>query len=220
MPHKIYDFAVNQDCHGSGKCVSVAPQHFALDPVDGQARVILQPDAEAEQEACFRAQRICPVNAIEAVQRGREPQIEDGLEVVELNAGEPVEALRIDHVNMFVRNLEESVEFYARVFGVTIKERGVGKGKIRWAILGIHERFYFCMYELVNSEFEPDTLHINHIGLYVSDLDETIRRLHGLGLKLEYGDKPVVWERSRSAYIRDPNGYAIELTERFGGGLN
>lgn len=34
------------------------------------------------------------------------------------------------------------------------------------------------MYELLISKFDPDALNINHMGVHVDDLDETILLLH------------------------------------------
>jgi lactoylglutathione lyase len=216
------DFLVTADCHGSGRCVATAPAQFALDIVDGQARIVAQPDTDQEMAACREAERRCPVNAIRSIARGQvadpsrpsPPPSSSSLADVP-----PIPGLRIDHVNMFVRDLEESVGFYTRLLGLAVKERGVGKGRIRWAIVGHPDRFYLCFYELAGATFEPDALHINHVGIYVVDFDATVRGLRDLGLTLEYGDAPVDWGTSRSAYVRDPNGYSIEFVEKFGGGI-
>jgi catechol 2,3-dioxygenase-like lactoylglutathione lyase family enzyme len=139
----------------------------------------------------------------------------------------PVEIGAVDHVNLFVNNLEESVAFYQRVFGTDPlpKEQGFAKG-IRWCIVGIPNKFYFCLYELKQPEaYQTDALHINHIGFYVPDFDVTVDRIRALGIEIEYQGRPIVWHNSgggssRSLYIKDPNGYSIEFSEYFGGGLD
>jgi lactoylglutathione lyase len=129
-----------------------------------------------------------------------------------------------DHVNMFVKDLDQSIEFYRRVLGADeeIKQEGFAKG-IRWCIIGVPNKFYFCLYELKGKDFDPDGLHINHVGFYVSDFDETVRRIQQLGITIEYQGKPIEWRNrngvTRSLYIKDPNGYHIEFSEKFGGGL-
>lgn len=137
----------------------------------------------------------------------------------------PISFECIDHVNMFVKNLEESIAFYHKVFGTDPKIKQSGKNKgIRWAIIGLASKFYFCLYELKGKEFDPSALHINHIGFYVSDFDETIQRIQHLGIEIQYNGKPIEWKnrngRTRSLYIKDPNGYYIEFAEKFGGGLD
>ena len=130
----------------------------------------------------------------------------------------PVNARCIDHVNLSVSDLDTSVEFYRRVLGAEIKERG-SEG-VRWCILGIRDRFYVCFFECRGGTFKLNDVHINHVGFVVDDIDDTIRRIHELGYKLEFNDAPVQWPRSRSAYLKDPDEILIEFTDRFGGGLD
>lgn len=129
-----------------------------------------------------------------------------------------VKARSIDHVNLSVCDLDKSIEFYSRLLGIEIKEQGEGNGT-RWCILGAPDRFYVCFFEVAGGVFKPNDIHINHVGFVVDDIDEAVRRIHGLGLRLEFNDAPVQWPRSRSAYVKDPDGILIEFTDRFGGGL-
>ena len=52
----------------------------------------------------------------------------------------------------------------------------------------------------------------------VENFNEIIEICKALGVKIYY-DGPVQFEKSRSVYISDPNGYDIELSEILGGGL-
>jgi catechol 2,3-dioxygenase-like lactoylglutathione lyase family enzyme len=131
----------------------------------------------------------------------------------------PINARCIDHVNLSVRDLDKSVDFYSRLLGVEVKERGEGNGT-RWCILGAPDRFYVCFFEVTSGTYKPNDIHINHVGFVVDDMDETIRRIHDLGLRMEFNDAPIQWPRSRSAYVNDPDGILIEFTEKFGGGLD
>lgn len=142
-----------------------------------------------------------------------------------MNEVPPIRFDCVDHLNMFVRDLDESLDFYGRLFGTDpeIKEQGYTK-KIRWAIIGVSRKFYFCLYELKGRSFDPDSMHINHVGFHVPDFDETVARVRALGIPVEYDDAPITWRNrngtTRSLYVRDPNGYIIEFSERLGGGLD
>jgi len=117
----------------------------------------------------------------------------------------------IDHINMSVKNLAQSVEFYKNLFGFEIKkEQPEEKSKI----IG-NDNVKLCLYE--DSEMKPEGA-IAHFGFHVENFDEIMKICTSLGVKIYY-DGPVQFEKSRSIYINDPNGYDIELSEVFGGGL-
>jgi catechol 2,3-dioxygenase-like lactoylglutathione lyase family enzyme len=163
--------------------------------------------AEPESRPASSAGKLAPVD------------LEAGKAGAGLRPGAPVSARCIDHVNMGVRDLDVSAAFYTALFGLEVKEEGSSPGG-RWCIIGAPGRFYLCLGESRGAErFQAVGVHINHLGFVVDDIDETIDRLRALGLRLEFGDKTLDWPRSRSAYITDPDGYLIEITNRFGGGL-
>lgn len=51
----------------------------------------------------------------------------------------------------------------------------------------------------------------NHTALAVAEVDATCRELLAQGLSLEVAPNDYYW--GRSAYLRDPDGHLIELTE-------
>lgn len=124
---------------------------------------------------------------------------------------------RIDHINMRVKNLQESIDFYGRVFGFEMKEDHSQEGEDAWAIVGLADTAYICMYLHAEKERSPDALQIMHFGLVVDDFDSVLERLKAN--VVDIGSGYVQWPRSRSVYIHDPNGHEIDLTERVGGGL-
>ncbi len=56
----------------------------------------------------------------------------------------------------------------------------------------------------------------NHIALTVSDLDGTLRQLSGHGIEPEKPPYQVREGGSRICFVRDPDGYRVELIERSG----
>ena len=119
-------------------------------------------------------------------------------------------ASSIDHVNLTVRNLAESVDFFQNLFGFqVVKEQPEQDSKI----IG-NGHIKLCLYEDPNLEIGAG---INHYGFYIENFDEIVARCEELGVSMPYGT--VDWGRSRSVYIIDPSGYEIELSEVPGGGL-
>ncbi|EGG42568.1 glyoxalase/bleomycin resistance protein/dioxygenase [Candidatus Nitrosarchaeum limnium SFB1] len=117
----------------------------------------------------------------------------------------------MDHVNMTVKNLDESVEFYKNLFGFEVKkEQPEDKSKI----IG-NNHIKLCLYE--DPLMKPRG-GIAHFGFHVENFNDILDICKSLGVKIFY-DGPVQFEKSRSVYISDPSGYDIELSEIIGGGL-
>jgi lactoylglutathione lyase len=119
----------------------------------------------------------------------------------------------IDHLNMEVINLNESLEFYNQFFGFTVlKEQPEENSKI----IG-NEKVKLCLYEI--DDFQGYTKKgFHHFGLHIENFEDVMNKCTEMEIEIFYGG-PLKWEKSTSIYIKDPNGYEIELTEEFGGGL-
>ena len=126
-----------------------------------------------------------------------------------------LEATSIDHVNMKVKDLEKSVEFYKNLFGFEIKqEENENKLDAPSKIIG-NDTIKLCLYEVPDMSPEGG---IAHFGFNVVNFNEIIEKCKKLGVEILYNG-PIEWEQSKSVYIKDPSGYEIELGEISGGGL-
>jgi predicted enzyme related to lactoylglutathione lyase len=126
-----------------------------------------------------------------------------------------LKATSIDHVNMKVKNLEQSVKFYKNLFGFEIKqEENANKLDVPSKIIG-NDAIKLCMYEIPDMSPEGG---IAHFGFNVANFNEIIEKCEELKVEVLYGGI-VDWETSKSVYIVDPSGYEIELGEVSGGGL-
>ena len=126
-----------------------------------------------------------------------------------------LDATSIDHVNIKVKNLEQSVEFYKKLFGFEVKqEDNPNKIDVPSKIIG-NDSIKLCMYEIPDMTPEGG---IVHFGFNISNFNEIIEKCKEQGVEILYGG-PVDWEKSKSIYIVDPSGYEIELGEVVGGGL-
>lgn len=120
-----------------------------------------------------------------------------------------LKATSIDHINMSVRNLEESVDFYSALFGFEVKKE---QPRDDSKIIG-NDAIKLCLYEDPNL---GRTYGINHFGFHVKNFDQVLDACDSMGVDVRYD---IDWEHSRSIYIIDPNGYSVELSEVQGGGL-
>jgi len=120
----------------------------------------------------------------------------------------------IDHVNILVRDLDETTDFYAGLLGFEVLEdmpdhngRIIGN---EWAKLAVYE----------SDDFRHDRNRsgFTHVSFHIENFDDITTRCEELGVTVKYGG-PVQWPRSRSIYVDDPDGYEVELSEVWGGGL-
>lgn len=127
---------------------------------------------------------------------------------------------RLDHINLTVTNLEESLKWYKEVFGFKKLEGGVTNlGKV-WAIVGLDDSM-IAMSEYsekipADKNRDYSAHRIFHFGIRVSDLRDWKERLQRLNLRLYYGGE-IEYPHSRSWYIHDPSGHEIEVS--YSGGV-
>lgn len=121
----------------------------------------------------------------------------------------------LDHLNLSVRDLDETVAWYGRVFGFEVQETGVYKGA-PWAILRSGEAL-LCLYEYPERELldgvglRERAIHgFNHFGMRITDQAAWEALLEREQIPVEY-DGLVRWPHSKSWYVLDPTGYEIEV---------
>ena len=121
----------------------------------------------------------------------------------------------LDHLNMTVANLEESIRWYGDVFGFEVVESGVRNGA-PWAIIQSGEAL-LCMYEDTSRSGPQQFLKrggdahtIYHFGLRITDRDTWLAKIEEHNIHLEY-DGEVDYPHSTSWYVFDPTGFGIEI---------
>ena len=117
----------------------------------------------------------------------------------------------LDHLNLTVKNLKNTTEFYKNIFGLEEKERGVWNG-VDWKIIGKKWSIYLCLYE---GKKELKESRLSHIGFNISNYQNFKNNLIARKIKFE----EISYPRSQSLYVKDPDGLEVEVSSAFGGGL-
>lgn len=131
----------------------------------------------------------------------------------------PIELRGIDHVQMEVRDLEESIAFYERHFGFTVRQQGLRLGK-RWVIAGAGNTFLSLHEDRVKARQPAAGIRLTHFGLIPADFPAARDHLAAAGVRLDPAEGVIEYEGSRSFYFFDPNGYKVEVSEVWGGDLD
>lgn len=122
----------------------------------------------------------------------------------------------IDHVNFMVRNLQESYEFYHRLFGFEILKRQPEEASY---IIG-NKNTKLCLYEVPWLPRYDKRAGFAHFSIIVENFDDVLDLCHEMKVNIWHNGRVIHWEKSRSVYIDDPNGYNIEIGDVWGGGLD
>jgi catechol-2,3-dioxygenase len=128
--------------------------------------------------------------------------------------------IKLDHINLTVRDLAESMKWYQDLFGFEFKEGDLKNPQEPWAIVGNND-FMICMYEdkkLRPVSDTPEDIHrIYHFGIRIEDKSEWEKLVQDKGVKVMYGGA-YKYPHSLSWYVFDPSGHEIEVSYVEGGG--
>ena len=130
--------------------------------------------------------------------------------------------LHIRHTMLPVADMDRSIDFYTRLLGMDIMRiREEPEKKLRTYYIGYGSEDDGAALELIetggpnaSAKMQPWT---GHVALYVSDLSKLAEKLEQAGvqfLKEPWHNRP--GKPDLMAFIQDPDGYTIELTERYG----
>lgn len=126
---------------------------------------------------------------------------------------EPVVAvLRLNHVSLRVRDLAASAKFYQDALQLPEIACGAGKPNIRWFGLGEGQSLH-----LIEGDFGKTFVTMStHFCISTTDFAQALQHLRSTGIPFcnlagEIGKEHVRADGQRSVYLRDPDGYWIEV---------
>ena len=115
---------------------------------------------------------------------------------------------RLDHIGIYVKNLENSLKFYEEIFGFKLRNQ-FGSGEVKIVTIDIGGG----LLELVQRPGSPGTPPIgnwSHLAIYEPKFDEVVAKLESKKIKkrlvtMENGD--------RLCFFNDPDSHTIEIME-------
>ena len=125
--------------------------------------------------------------------------------------------LRFMHTMLRVRDLDASLKFYTDILGMRlIRKNDYPEGKFTLAFVGYGPEETNTVLELTynygDNEYEIGTAY-GHIALETSDIYETAEMLRSGGAEIVREPGPMKHGKTHIAFIKDPDGYLIELVQ-------
>ncbi|ULQ55257.1 VOC family protein [Flavihumibacter rivuli] len=124
--------------------------------------------------------------------------------------------IRINHIALYVKDLKASADFYTGVLGLDTIPEPFHDGKHVWLAIGDYAHLHL----IAGRSQEPVPGKNSHLCFSSSRLDAMIKTLEAR--KIHYEDWPgkanTVTRRVdgiRQIYIRDPDGYWVEVNDDF-----
>ena len=127
---------------------------------------------------------------------------------------------RVDHIELLVRDVEETLVFYTDVLGFerqrhTVAERPDGS-RFEQATITLDDFMMEVIQaspEAVAKEIDQRGVGVQRFALRVDDMDAAAKRLKALGVRFAQEPRPGSTFEGKRAEIVDPNGMSIELRE-------
>lgn len=123
-------------------------------------------------------------------------------------------SIRLDHVNITVNHLDQSIRWYQEIFGFEKVEAGVTEQGRKWAIVACNDSM-IAMTEYPDKQPANQKLQaeqrIFHFGIRIENANEWRAKVRAHNLKLNRGGE-IEYPFSLSWYIRDPSGHEIEVS--------
>ena len=124
--------------------------------------------------------------------------------------------MRLLHTMIRVKDAEKSVKFYTELFNMKINKR---KRLDDCELIFLDDEEGVNQIELTFNDETPENGYeigtgFGHFAFSVKSLDEFTEKLHSYGYEYLYEPFDLNGKGTRIAFIKDPDGYEIELIEK------
>lgn len=120
------------------------------------------------------------------------------------------------HSMIRVKNIKESLKFYTELFNMTLDEKR--RLDDCWLYF-LSDENKTCQIELTYNDETPSYGYnigngFGHFAFLVESMDNFTEKLNNLGYKYLYEPFDLTRNGSKIAFVKDPDGYEIELIEK------
>jgi len=126
--------------------------------------------------------------------------------------------MRLLHTMLRVNDLEETINFYKKFFGMKVlRQQDYPDGKFSLAFIGYGDEVNNTVIELTYNWDTTNYDHggaFGHIAIEVDDAYETCNKIKSMGGKILRDAGPMMHGTTVIAFIEDPNGYKVELIQK------
>ena len=126
--------------------------------------------------------------------------------------------MRLLHTMIRVADLEQSIDFYTRVLGMRLlRRKDYPDGKFTLAFVGYGEESETAVIELTHN-WDTTSYDLGnafgHVAIGVEDIFAVCDQIRADGGVISREPGPMKHGSTLLAFVRDPDGYAIELIQR------
>ena len=126
--------------------------------------------------------------------------------------------MRLLHTMIRVTDLEQSIDFYTRVLGMRLlRRKDYPSGKFTLAFVGYGEESETAVIELTHN-WDTTSYDLGdgfgHVAIGVEDIFAVCDQIRADGGVISREPGPMKHGMTLLAFVRDPDGYAIELIQR------
>jgi len=126
--------------------------------------------------------------------------------------------MRLLHTMIRVSDLEKSIDFYTRIMGMRLlRRKDYPGGRFTLAFVGYGDEADTAVIELTwnwdTTSYDPGNA-FGHIAIAVDDIYTVCDRIRADGGVISREPGPMKHGDTVIAFVRDPDGYAIELIEK------
>lgn len=124
--------------------------------------------------------------------------------------------MKLLHTMIRVKDIEKSLEFYTKLFDLELANE---KRLEDCTLYFLSDKEGYTQIELTHNDHTPQNGYeigtgFGHFAFEVESMAEFTEKLHGLGYEYFYEPYKLSGIRSTIAFVKDPDGYEVELVEK------